>query len=452
MARNNGDNRTAIDRGGSIAPTGRQASGEDTTSDAARSPAAKPRRSKSRLLLTLGAMGPGIVAAMAGNDAGGISTYSTAGAEFGYATLWMIPIMTVLLCIVQETCARMGAVTGKGLSSLIRENFGIRLAAIAMLALLVANTSTTLSEFAGVAAGMELFGVSKYVSVPVAALAVWLLVMRGSYQGVQKVFLAISLVFVTYVVAAFITHPDWAAVLHSTFVPQFNSNVSFVSLIIATIGTTIAPWMLFFTQNNVVEKGVTYDEMYLQRVDIVTGAVVACLVAWFIIITTGTVLFPAGITISSAADAANALAPIAGEYAQVLFAAGLVAASLLAACVLPLTTSYAICEAFGWERGLNYSWKDAPVFKTMFTVIIALSVIIVLLPSANLMRIMLVAQVVSGALLPVLLIFMVKIVNDPHVMGTHTNGKVYNLITWVSVVLVIALTVMLFVLQLLGFG
>jgi NRAMP (natural resistance-associated macrophage protein)-like metal ion transporter len=408
--------------------------------------------SKGRVLLVLSALGPGIVAAMAGNDAGGISTYSTAGAEYGYATLWMIPIMTVMLCIVQETCARMGAVTGKGLSSLIRENFGIRLAALAMLALLVANTSTSLSEFAGIAAGMELFGVSKYISVPIAALAVWLLIMRGSYQSVQKVFLAISLVFVTYIAAAFLAKPDWSAVFMSTFVPQLSSDVNFISLIIATIGTTIAPWMLFFTQNNIVEKGVTFDEMPLQRVDIITGAIVSCLVAWFIIITTGTVLFPAGISVTSAADAANALAPIAGQYAQVLFAAGLVAASLLAACVLPLTTSTAICEAFGWEHELDYSWKEAPVFKTLFTVIIVLSVVVVLMPSVNLMRIMLIAQVVSGALLPVLLIFMVKIVNDRHVMGEHTNSRILNVITWVAVVLIIALTVVLFILQLLGYG
>lgn len=408
------------------------------------------RRKKNRVLLILAAMGPGIVAAMAGNDAGGISTYSTAGASYGYMTLWMIPVMTVLLCIFQETCARMGAVTGKGLSSLIRENFGVRLAAVAMLALLIANTSTTLSEFAGVAAGMELFGVSKYISVPIAALAVWLLVVRGSYKSVQKVFLVISLVFVTYVFAAFISHPNWNEVFKATFVPQFQTEPSFVSLIIATIGTTIAPWMLFFTQNNVVDKGVTYKEMFYQRIDIVTGAVVACLVAWFIIITTGTILYPAGITISSAADAANALAPIAGEYAQILFAAGLVAASLLAACVLPLTTSYAVCEAFGWERGLDHSWKEAPVFKTMFTVIIVLSVIIVLLPNVNLMQIMLVAQVVSGALLPVLLIFIVKLVNSKRLMGRYRNGRIYNVITWVSVIVIIGLTVVLFGMNIAG--
>lgn len=400
--------------------------------------------------MILAAMGPGIVAAMAGNDAGGISTYSTAGASFGYMTLWMIPIMTVLLCIFQETCARMGAVTGKGLSSLIRENFGVRLAALAMLALLIANTATTLSEFAGVAAGMELFGVSKYISVPIAALAVWLLVNGGSSQGVQNVFLVISLVFVTYVVAAFLAHPNWNDVLSATFIPQFSTETDFMVLVIATIGATIAPWMLFFTQNNVVDKGVEASDLFYQRIDVVTGAVTACVITWFIIITTGAVLYPAGIQISSAADAASALAPIAGEYAQVLFAAGLVAASLLAACVLPLSTTNAICEAFGWESGLGHDWKEAPVFKTLFTAIIVLSVIIVLLPNVNLMYMMIISQVFNGALLPVLLIFIVKLVNDKHLMGSYRNGRVYNILTWVSVVVVIGLTVAMFVMQAMG--
>jgi len=344
----------------------------------------------------------------------------------------------------------MGAVTGKGLSSLIRENFGIRLTALAMLALVAANTATTLSEFAGVAAGMELFGVSKYISVPVAAFAVWALVIGGSNKSVQKVFMIISCVFVTYVVAAFLSKPDWGEVAVSTFVPHFEGNAGFISLVIATIGTTIAPWMLFFTQNNVVDKGVDMDGFVYERVDIITGAVVACLVAWFIIITTGTVLFPQGIAVDSAASAAQALAPIAGQYAQVLFGVGLVAASLMAACVLPLTTSSAVCEAFGWERSLDFGWRDAPVFKTLFTVIIVFSAAMVLLPNVNLMGIMLFAQVVNGALLPVLLIFVLKLVNNRYLMGKHRNGKVYNIISWAMVVVVIGLTATLLVMQLLG--
>lgn len=423
---------------------------EQTTLATADGAAAPTKHRRGRFWLVLGAMGPGIVAAMAGNDAGGISTYSTAGADYGFGTLWMIPVMMVLLIIVQESCARMGAVTGKGLSSLIRENFGIRLTALAMLALVAANTATTLSEFAGVAAGMELFGVSKYISVPVAAFAVWALVIGGSNKSVQKVFMIISCVFVTYVVAAFLSKPDWGEVAVSTFVPHFEGNAGFISLVIATIGTTIAPWMLFFTQNNVVDKGVDMDGFVYERVDIITGAVVACLVAWFIIITTGTVLFPQGIAVDSAASAAQALAPIAGQYAQVLFGVGLVAASLMAACVLPLTTSSAVCEAFGWERSLDFGWRDAPVFKTLFTVIIVFSAAMVLLPDVNLMGIMLFAQVVNGALLPVLLIFVLKLVNNRYLMGKHRNGKVYNIISWAMVVVVIGLTATLLVMQLLG--
>lgn len=401
---------------------------------------------KSKALLILGAMGPGIIAAMAGNDAGGIATYSIAGADYGYTTLWMIPIMTIMLIVVQESCARMGAVTGKGLSSLIRERFGIRMSALAMVALLTANTAVTLSEFAGIAAGMELFGVSPYISVPVAALAVFLLVMGGSYKSVQKVFLAISCVFVTYIVAAVLAKPDWGEVAIATAVPQLSSDTGFVSLVIATIGTTISPWMLFLTQNNVVEAGVKKEGLFYQRIDIVTGAIVACLVAWFIIITTGTVLYPEGIHIEEANDAASALAPIAGKYAEVLFAAGLVAASLLAACVLPLATSNAVCETFGWERGLDHSWKDAAAFKGIYTAILIFSAVYVLLPNAGLMQMMVFAQTVNGILLPVLLVFILLLVNDKHIMGKYRNGKIYNIISWALVVVVAVLTVMLFIL------
>jgi len=321
-----------------------------------------------------------------------------------------------------------------------------------MLALVAANTATTLSEFAGVAAGMELFGVSKYLSVPVAALAVWALVIGGSNRSVQKVFLAISCVFATYVVAAFLSKPDWVDVAAGTFIPHFEGNVGFIGIVIATIGTTIAPWMLFFTQNNVVDKRVKVDDMVYERVDIATGAIVACLVAGFIIITTGTVLYPQGIDIDSAAGAAQALAPIAGRYAQALFGVGLVAASLMAACVLPLTTSSAVCEAFGWERSLDCSWKEAGIFKTLFTAIIVFSAAMVLLPDVNLMNIMLFAQMVNGALLPVLLIFILLLVNDRHLMGRFTNGRIYNILSWVMVVVVSVLTVVLLVMQVLGIG
>lgn len=271
-------------------------------------------RKKNRVLIVLAALGPGVVAAMAGNDAGGISTYSTIGAKFGYGTLWIIPIMMVMLAIVQEGASRMGAVTGKGFASLIREQFGVRLTALAMIAVLIESGAATLSEFAGIAAGMELFGVSKYIAVPIAGVVVWLLVMGGSYKRVEKVFLAISCVFVTYIVAAFLAQPNWGEVGLSLVIPHFENNPSFISLVIATVGTTIAPWMIFLTQNNVVDKGVTPDELPLERVDAIGGAIVACAVAGFIIITTGTVLYPQGVTVDSAAAAGNgALTPIAGN-------------------------------------------------------------------------------------------------------------------------------------------
>ncbi|MBQ6586843.1 MAG: Nramp family divalent metal transporter [Coriobacteriales bacterium] len=397
-------------------------------------------------------MGPGIVAAMAGNDAGGIAAYSIAGASYGYGTLWTIPIMMIMLILVQETCMRMGAVTGKGLSSLIRENFGIRLAAFAMFTLFLANFGTAVSQFAGVAAGMELFGVSKYISVPVAAVAVWLLVIGGSYKSVQRIFLLIACVFATYVVAAFMSHPNWGQVATSTIIPHFETSPAFISLIMAAIGTTIAPWMLFFTQNNIVDKGVTTKDIFYQRIDITSGGIVACAVAWFIIITTGTVLYPQGIVIADAADAANALAPVAGAYAQKLFGIGLVGASLLACCVLPLTTSYAICEAFGWEHGLDRKWREAPTFKTMYTAIVAFSAALVLIPGLDLIWIIMITQVMNGALLPILLVFTLKLAGDKHLMGTHRNSKGLTVVLWVMVVVVTVLTIAMLAMQALGIG
>ena len=406
--------------------------------------------SKPKWLLYLGAIGPGMVAAMAGNDAGGIATYSNVGALYGYKMLWMIPVMALLLVVVQESAARMGLVTRKGFSSLIRERFGIRLTALAMLALLVSNTADTLSEFAGIASGMALFGIPSFVSVPLAGLVVWLLCTSGSYKRVEKVLLAVSCVFLTYVVAAFLAGPDWGSALASTFVPQVVGDARFFSLLIATIGTTIAPWMIFLAQNNVVDRGESVETLPLQRADSVSGAVVACLIAWFIIVTTGTVLFPNGIAVESAGDAARALAPIAGPYAEKLFAAGLVAASFLAACVLPGVTSSAICEAFGWERGADRTWAEAPTYKGIITGILVLSCLVVILPGVNLFGIMTASQVISGVLLPVLLVFLVLIINDKHTMGRYVNSKLWNVLTWGTIVLVAVLTVVMFVMQLMG--
>lgn len=407
---------------------------------------------KSKALLILAAMGPGVVTAMAGNDAGGIATYSTVGAKFGFMSLWVIPVMCILLVVIQTTATRMGAVTGKGFSALIRERFGIRLAALAMLALLIGNVATTFSEFAGIASGMEIFGVPRWISVPIAAAAVWGLIVGGSYKRVQNVFLAISCVFVTYIVAAIIAQPNWNLALIHTVIPEVSSDISFLSLTVAMVGTTIAPWMMFFTQSNVVEKGVTLKDLFFQKIDAVTGAVVACIVAWFIIVTTGAVLFPEGIEITEAADAARALAPFAGEYAGALFAVGLVAASLLAACVLPLTTAFVICEAFGWEAGVSFKWKEAPFFKGIFTFVIAISAIIILIPSIDLMGIMLTAQFVNGVILPILLVFMALICTDKHMMGEHTVPLITRILLIATIVVVGILSAVCLVMQILGIG
>ncbi len=407
---------------------------------------------KPKWLLVLGAMGPGILTAMAGNDAGGISTYSSAGALFGYKTLWMILVMTFLLIVAQESACRMGVVTGKGFASLIREKFGVRLTAFAMLALVISNVAINFSNFAGIASGMELFGVPKYISLPFAGIAVWLLIMSGSYRRVEKILLAVSSVFITYVIAAFLAGPDWGQVAKSTFIPQVVPSASFISLTIAAIGATIAPWMIFLAQNNVVDKGAGVESLPYQRIDAVTGSVLGCLIAWFIIITTGTILHPQGIVIDEAADAARALAPIAGPFAEKLFAAGLVAASFLAACVLPGVTSSAVCEAFGWERGENRTWEEAPTYKTISTIVIISGVVVVLTPNINLFQMMVTAQVIAGVLLPVLLFFLIFIINDKRIMGKFTNGRVWNVLTWLTIIIVTILTIAMFVLEFLNIG
>ena len=399
----------------------------------------------------LAAMGPGMVAALAGADAGGVAAYSNAGALYGFGLLWTVPVMCLLLIVVQETAARMGCVTGKGFASLIREQYGVRMSAVAMLALLVSNATVTLSEFAGIASGFALFGVPTYVSVPASAVAIWMLTMSGSYRRIEKVLLAISCIFLTYVVAGFMVEPDWGKAAHDTFIPPLSGDLNYISLIVALVGTTIAPWMIFLAQSNVVERGAGEQDIPYQRIDTVTGSVVASAISWFIILVTGAVLFPAGIHVDGAEDAAIALAPLVGQYAQVLFGAGLIGASFLAACVLPGITASAICEAFGWERGSDRSWSEAPIYRGIITAILVLSAVVVLLPGANLFGIMMAAQVINGVLLPVLLVFMVGIASDRHIMGTWRNGRVWNILMWVTIISVTVLTIVMFVLQAMGF-
>lgn len=411
---------------------------------------AQPERRHLDPKRVLAAMGPGMVAALAGADAGGVATYSSAGALFGYGQLWTVPVMCLLLIVAQETAARMGCVTGKGFASLIREQFGVRMSTLAMLALLISNTTVTLSEFAGIASGFALFGIPAYVSVPIAAVAIWALTMSGSYHRIEKILLLISCAFVTYVVAGVMVGPDWGDALNATLIPRFSTDPQYFSVLVANIGTTIAPWMIFLAQSNVVEKNARAEDLPYQRIDTVTGSVVASAISWFIILTTGAVLFPAGIAVNGAEDAASALAPLVGPYAEALFGAGLVGASFLAACVLPGITSSAICEAFGWERGADRSWQEAPVYRGIITAIIFLSAVIVIVPNVNLFGIMMLAQVVNGVLLPVLLVFMVLIAGDRHVMGGFANGRIWNGLTWFTIIAVVVLTIVMFVLQAMG--
>ncbi len=408
-------------------------------------PAAQRTPWYKRLGLVITAMGPGIIAASAGNDAGGISTYSTDGATFGYKTLWMIFLMTFSLIVVQEMAARMGAVTGKGFAALIREKFGVKSTIFAMTTLLASNAATSVAEFAGIAAAFELFGVSRYISVPIAAITVWLLVTRSSFKYVEKVFLVLSSVFVTYIIAAFMAKPNWGEVIHATVVPQFEPNVNFVLLVVATVGTTIAPWMQFFVQSNIVDKGTSVKNLFYQRVDVITGAISANIVAWFIIVATGATLYKNGILVSSAEAAAKALTPVAGKYATILFAVGLAGASLLAACVLPLTAAYAVTEAFGWERGLDHSFSEAPAFNIIFTFVILFGAALVLVPKAPLITIMVMSQAINGVLLPILMIFQILIINDKRIMGKYTNKKLTNILAWITALVVIALTIVLLV-------
>lgn len=405
---------------------------------------------KAGRLAILAAMGPGLLTAMAGNDAGGIATYSSTGATYGYGMLWTVPLMCVLLIVAQETAARMGCATGKGFAALIREQFGVRVSAVAMLALIISNFTVTLSEFAGIASSMELFGIPLQVSVPIAGIATWLLTQSGSYHRVEKILLALSCVFLTYIVSGFIANPDWGLALRDTVIPQFSSDPGYVSLLVANVGTTISPYMLFMVSSNVVEKNLKGSDIPGQRADNISGVIAAEITTWFIVLTTGTILYPAGVTVNSAADAAQALVPLAGQYASALFAAGLAGASFLAACVLPGITASAVCEAFGWERGVDRSWNEAPAYRTIITSITILSAAIVLIPNVDLFGVMMLAQVINGVLLPVLMVCMVLIASDKRVMGQYVNGRVWTGLTWFTIVVVIVLTVIMFVLQAMG--
>jgi NRAMP (natural resistance-associated macrophage protein)-like metal ion transporter len=404
-----------------------------------------PTKRRARWLAYLAVLGPGILAAVAGNDAGGVYTYASAGAEYAFRMLWLLFFITFALIVVQEMCARMGAVTGKGLSDLIRENFGVRWTLVAMMALLVANSFITMSEFAGIASALQMFGIPGYISVPVVAVAVWLLVVKGDYGTVEKGLMIIALLFLAYPIAAFLEPVPWGEALHTMLVPSakwIEPSPRFILLGIGIIGTTIAPWMQFYVQASVVDKGVRAQDLPLQRADIFSGGMVANLIAFFIIVVTATAFLGHHQRIGNALDAAAALRPVAGNFAALLFSAGLLGASIMGALAVPLTTSYAVSEAFGWERGLGQRFRQAPLFYGLYTFIIAISAVVVMVISATgndhvLIEAILRAQQISGMITPVILIFILLLINNPRLMGRHTNSRLYNFIAWGTVVLIV---------------
>ena len=403
-----------------------------------------PKRSV--LMLYLAAIGPGIFATLAGNDAGGIGTYSLTGAQFGYKMLWLLFIITFVLAIVQEMAARMGAVTQKGLGELIREQYGVSWTLFALGVMFVANSATTVANFAGIAAAGELFGISRYLSVPLSALMMWLLVTRGPFRLVERIFLAICLVQLTYVFAAFKAVSQlpegqgWSHIMTQLVTPQIERSPAFILLAISTVGTTVAPWMQFFLQSSIVDKGVHVGEYRYQKADVYAGVIVADIIAFFIIVCTAATLHHSHVSIHDATDAARALSIPLGHLGLVLFAAGLLSASLLASVALPLVTAYTYCEAFGWEIGLQRSVKEAPVFYGLFTATQVIGAVVVLIPNVPLFSAMLISQFVNGVLLPVVLVFMLGLVNNRRIMGDWANNKTQNIVTWTTVVVLIALT------------
>ena len=400
-----------------------------------------------QLLLILSVIGPGLITANVDNDATGITGYSLAGAQYGYGLLWAIVLVTISLAVVQEMAARMGVVTGKGLADLIRERFGVRITFWSMLLLLIANIATTVAEFAGIAGAMDIFGVSPFIAIPVAAIAVWFLVIRGSYKYVERILLALCLIYVSYVVSGFIVHPDWAQVFHQMAVPPIQLNQGYLLTLVAVIGTTIAPWMQFYQQSAIADKGIKVAHLRYERLDTYVGAFLTDFVAFFIVVCTGATLFVHHIKINEAKDAALALAPLVGgngHIAEILFGVGLLNASLMAASVLPLSTAYSIAEAFGWERGVSRSFKEAPQFLFLYTLIIAIGAgTILFVPADRLVFVLNLPNVVGGMLLPLVLVLMIILCNDRRLMGRYVNGRVYNMVAWVTTVVMTILTLLI---------
>ncbi len=398
-----------------------------------------------KILMIFTILGPGLITASADNDAPGIATYSVAGSKYGYSFLWLIVVITIGEVVVQEMAARMGAVTGKGTADLIRERYGVKITTFAMLALFVANLGTTVAEFAGVAAAGELFGVSKYISVPIAGLIMSLLILKAQYKHVEKALLVLTFASLSYVIAVFFIKPDWAAVGQALIRPTIQLDRDYILSILAVIGTTITPWGIFYLQASIADKGVEMTDYANTKIDVSFGAAWGNVISAFIIIVTAATLFTSNIVVKDAKDAALALEPLAGNWAGLLFAAGLLGASLLAVSVLPLSTTYAICEAFGFERGLNRNPKDAPVFYGGFALIMLISMLIVLLPGIPLFPIMILSQAMNAILLPLLLVLILRLANDAAIMGKYRNSKIGNILAYGMTALIMVVTIVLLI-------
>jgi NRAMP (natural resistance-associated macrophage protein)-like metal ion transporter len=397
-------------------------------------------RFRYHLLIFFAVIGPGFITAMVDNDSGGIYTYSAAGAKYGYLPLWTLLPITVVLIVAQEMCSRMGAVTGKGLSDLIREEFGLRITFIMMALLVLVNLTNVMAEFAGVASSLELFHVSRYVSVPLSAIAVWLLVVKGNYRSVEKIFLFSCLLYVTYIISGFLVKPDWKEAAIKSVEPVLLLDSGYIYMLIGMVGTTIAPWMQFYLQSAVVEKGVSAKEYAASRVEVVVGCIMTDVIAFFIIVAcAGAIYSVAPKDIQDAKEAALALKPF-GQYAFLLFSAGLFNASIFAACILPLSTAYSVCEGLGFEAGVNRRIREAPIFYFLYTALIVVGAGVVLIPNFPLVRMILLSQVLNGVLLPLVLIFMVLLINKAELMGEWVNSRWLNLATWVTVIVMIGLT------------
>lgn len=413
---------------------------------------ARFRPTLARFILVLSILGPGFITANVDNDAGGIFTYAAAGAQFGYALLWTVIPVAICLTFAQEISARMGVATGKGLSELIREEYGIRITFFLMLALVLCNVGDVVSEFAGVASSVELFGVSKYISVPIAAGLVWLLVVLGDYKKLEKIFVFLSFLYIAYIITAVVARPDWSqALMHIVRVPRAAElkDARYLFLAVGIIGATIAPWQQFYLQASIVDKGTPESDLKYSRADAIIGSLFSVLVAAFIIIACSATLFSHGHhEIRDAADAAVSLRPLGGEYAYLLFAVGLLNASLFAASILPLSTAYTVCEALGFESGLNKKFGEAPLFYWLYTGLITVGAAIILIPKAPLVRLAVLSQVLNGILLPFVLVFMLLLVSKRGLMGRHTNSARYNVVAWALTGIIVVLTAVMLLAQL----